>query len=188
MINNLIQLHSNLFFQLHSVTNISKSLNEVIYFIAEELDVYIVVIAVIFMVLHTHKYKENKPRLISRRSLTEGVYLVIGVLLAWGISYLMKIGFAIPRPFLQFPEITPLFYYGGYNSFPSGHATLFAGLATAITLVHRKIGIFFIVVALLIGVTRIISGVHFPVDIVFGWLLGSYVSYITYRYLAQKNF
>lgn len=187
MINNLIELHNNLFFNLHSITDISPTLNHWIYIIAEKADMYVIAIAVLFMLIHTHIHSENKPRLISRSVLTEGMYLIVGILIAWGISYLMKIGFAIPRPFLQFPDITPLFLYGGYNSFPSGHATLFAGLATAITLIHRNIGIFFIVAALSISITRVIAGIHFPIDILVGWILGASVSIIVYKYFIIKN-
>ena len=183
----MIQLHNDVFFWLHGMTQYSESLNHWIYIIAQEIDVYIVAIAVIFMMVHSHTYRENKPRLLSRTSLAEGIYLSIGVLVAWGIAYLMKIGFAIARPFLQFPEITPLFIYGGYTSFPSGHATLFAGLAVAIFLVHRKIGIFFIIITFLISITRVIAGVHFPIDIIVGWLLGGGVSYATYWYFNKKR-
>lgn len=186
MINNLIEFHNALFFAMHSITEISPGLNYWIILIAEDLDVYVLWAAVVFIALHRHNRRENTPRLFSRRSLAEGLYLSIGILLAWGISYLMKIGFHIPRPFLQFPEIAPLFPYGGFNSFPSGHATLFAGLATSMMMVHRDIGIFFVIPALLIGITRVIAGVHFPIDVMFGWLLGSVVSYFTYKFLTRK--
>ncbi|MFT7327976.1 MAG: membrane-associated phospholipid phosphatase [Crocinitomicaceae bacterium] len=182
----LVEFHNNIFFALHSITEISPLLNYWIYFIAERLDLYVVLISVLFVLLHQHTRKGNIPRLLSRRSLAEGLYLSVGILLAWGIAYLIKIGFAIPRPFLQFPEIIPLFSYGGFNSFPSGHATLFAGLATAISMVHRNIGIFFVLPAFLIGLTRIIAGVHFPIDILFGWILGSSISYLTYKFLTNK--
>jgi membrane-associated phospholipid phosphatase len=171
---------------LHNIIQISPTLNHWIYIIAEKLDWYVIFLGIMFILIHTHKYRENKPQLISRRSLKEGVYILLGVVIAWGISYIMKISFAIPRPFLQFPEIAPLFIHGGYNSFPSGHATFFAALATAIFLSHRKIGVLFIVAAFLIGITRVIAGVHFPIDVIFGWLLGIFVSYITYHHFVQK--
>ena len=188
MINLLINLHTKVFFFFHDLTQISPGFNYWVYVIAEKIDVYVLFVAAIILLLHRHGRRTNNQRILSRRSLTEGIYLLVAILLAWGISYLMKIGFAAPRPFLRFPaEVNALFPYGGYDSFPSGHSTLFASLAASLVLIHKKIGVFFILPALLIGVTRIIAGVHFPIDVLVGWLLGSLVSYFTYRYLSKRQ-
>ncbi len=67
-------------------------------------------------------------------------------------------------------------------SFPSGHSLIASaiyptlGLLLAITLEDRRLKVFVLVAAagltLLIGFTRIYLGVHFPTDVLGGWMLG----------------
>ena len=65
-------------------------------------------------------------------------------------------------------------------SFPSGHASFFMALACAIFISHKKAGYLFMFFALLIGIARIIAGVHFPVDILGGFILGYAISRVIY--------
>jgi len=185
----LIELHTEIFRGLFALTTYSSELNFWIYIIAEQLDWYVIFVGVSFIMLHKHRHQINRPFLIPRTSFLEGIYTTIGVLIAWGISYAMKISFTVARPFIQFPDIVPLFLYGGegYNSFLSGHATLFAALAIAIYLHHKKVGFIFIFFAIVIGIARVIAGVHFPIDVLVGWLLGGLVSWITYRYFISQR-
>jgi undecaprenyl-diphosphatase len=77
--------------------------------------------------------------------------------------------------------VTPLFIHGGYNSFPSGHATFFASLALAMFFYHKKRGWYFLLSALIIGLARIISGVHYPIDIVAGYIIGVCSAYFVIK-------
>jgi membrane-associated phospholipid phosphatase len=71
-------------------------------------------------------------------------------------------------------------------SFPSAHATLSAGLATALILFtnfpsnEARIGfsLLFILTALLIGLSRIIVGVHYVIDITVGFILGTSIAFL----------
>ena len=74
-------------------------------------------------------------------------------------------------------NIRPLFPETGF-AFPSGHATFFAALAISIFFLNKKVGYIFIFFALLIGLARIMAGVHFPIDILGGFILGSLVAYL----------
>ena len=76
----------------------------------------------------------------------------------------------------MFSNIVPLFSESGY-AFPSGHATFFMALAFALFFNHKKAGYVFILFALLIGIARIIAGVHFPVDILGGFILGFFIAF-----------
>lgn len=81
-----------------------------------------------------------------------------------------------PRPFAALSGVQTLFPETGY-AFPSGHATFFAALAVSIFFLNKKAGYVFMFFALLIGLARIIAGVHFPIDILGGFVLGGIVSY-----------
>jgi len=75
----------------------------------------------------------------------------------------------------------------GWSSFPSDHATLFAGLVTGIFLISRRLGIFSIFYALLvILLPRIYLGLHHPTDILAGILLGCICVLLTNGSLIKK--
>lgn len=69
------------------------------------------------------------------------------------------------------------------SSFPSGHATVSAvvfltlGTLMAHVTVDRRLAAFFlttaIVLTILVGLSRIYLGVHYPTDVVAGWALGT---------------
>lgn len=82
-----------------------------------------------------------------------------------------------PRPFADGLDIVPLISVNDpFGSFPSAHAAFFGALGTAIFFQNRGIGKWYLFAALMIGISRVASGVHWPSDIVAGFLLGVLVS------------
>jgi undecaprenyl-diphosphatase len=91
---------------------------------------------------------------------------------------LLKFAFARPRPDIVSPAARVF-----TTSFPSEHAALSAiTYLTIAALLARsqsssKIGLYFIVLAafvtILIGVSRIYLGVHYPTDVLGGWCIGA---------------
>lgn len=144
----------------------------------------IVILAGFFVLFHndTYLHKEN-PIMMAKTKLFELVTVFGSVVLSWAIVVLLKWIVSAPRPFLYFDTINPLFYYGGYNSFPSGHATFFSALATALWFYHPRMGVVYFVCALVIGFARVASGVHFPIDIVGGFALGILTTYVIHHAL-----
>ncbi len=70
------------------------------------------------------------------------------------------------------------------KSFPSNHAANTAAFAAAVVFfVSLKAGLPFIVLAFLIGYSRVYCGVHFPLDVLAGWLAGSILGYASARFL-----
>lgn len=188
MIETFIQLHTNLFYWLHSLSNGSDEFKFWLYFIAEEIDIYIIFLSILFMLVHRHSRKGNRPEMVSHQALKEGLFVTSSILVAWAISYVMKITFMMPRPYIRFvSEVVPLFPYGGFDSFPSGHATLFAALATALYIGHKKVGIIFGITAFFIAITRVIAGVHFPIDILVGWIIGVVTVSVVHYYMVKNK-
>jgi undecaprenyl-diphosphatase len=75
------------------------------------------------------------------------------------------------RPFVAHPKIDPL-YVVHSSSFPAGHAaTAFAG-ATLLSYIAPRAAPAFVVLAALIGYSRVYVGVHYPGDVIVGALVG----------------
>ncbi|MFZ1427735.1 MAG: phosphatase PAP2 family protein [Geminicoccaceae bacterium] len=104
--------------------------------------------------------------------------LIVSILGAGLLSFAIKAGIERPRPEL-FPHGTPVYT----ASFPSGHATgsaaayLTLGALLARFQRQRRLKIYLMSVAvlltLMIGVSRLYLGVHWPTDVLAGWTLGS---------------
>lgn len=70
-----------------------------------------------------------------------------------------------PRPFVA-GHFTPYFSHAADNGFPSDHTLLASFLAFTTWVYSRKAGVALFVLAILIGASRVIAGVHHPLDIV----------------------
>jgi undecaprenyl-diphosphatase len=109
---------------------------------------------------------------------------LVALVLCYLSSEILKWGVARPRPYEFLPNITPAYFPGGY-AFPSGHATNIFAVSTILGI---KLGymVIFLVLAILVAVSRIYQGVHYPSDIIFGALLGIIIALIVLR--LEDNF
>lgn len=104
--------------------------------------------------------------------------MIVAVFGGIGLNDLLKLAFARPRPDLIYQAVRVF-----TSSFPSGHAELsaIAYLTIAALLAQSqssfKIGVYFITLAalltILIGVSRVYLGVHYPSDVLGGWCIGT---------------
>ena len=74
-----------------------------------------------------------------------------------------------------------------YASFPSGHSTTVAALAAAVFLTAPRLAWIATPFALWIAFTRLITGAHFPSDVVAGMLLGVFFTWIHARIFAKRR-
>ena len=81
------------------------------------------------------------------------------------------------RPFAEL-GITPLFGHDPSHAFPSGHAAFFFGLVPAIFALSPKAGWASVIVFSVMGISRVVAGVHWPSDIVAGALIGLLSGYL----------
>ena len=127
--------------------------------------------------MHHEIFKAEEPFKVFMQKKKEILMVFFSGIVAWVLAYILKILIHTPRPFDAFSNVHSLISETGFG-FPSGHATFFMALAFAIFFLHKKAGYVFIFFALLIGLARIIAGVHFPIDILGGFALGFLISYL----------
>jgi membrane-associated phospholipid phosphatase len=102
-----------------------------------------------------------------------GARLAAVFLLSAYINVGLKDLFGLPRPFAFDPSVG-LYDVEGYG-LPSGHAQLSVVVWGAIAHALKKASLWILagLLAALIGFSRIYLGVHFPTDVLAGWLIGA---------------
>lgn len=84
-----------------------------------------------------------------------------------------------PRPFVTFTDLQILIPTPSEFSFPSGHtSSSFAAAAVFYRFLPKKLGIPAVVLAVLIGFSRLYVGVHYPTDVIAGAVMGVLLSYM----------
>jgi undecaprenyl-diphosphatase len=76
-----------------------------------------------------------------------------------------------PRPF-EVHRVIQLISEDKGQSFPSGHMSFFFAFSTAVYLYNKKAGLICFAVSFMMGLARIYTGVHYPLDILGGMALG----------------
>ncbi|MDD3425221.1 MULTISPECIES: phosphatase PAP2 family protein [Sphaerochaeta] len=116
----------------------------------------------------------------------KGFGLFTSVLFAVLGMGILKAVVRAPRPFQVLESIDGkrLETATGY-SFPSGHTTTGAAFYTALALTFKKrpVSILCAVMMALVGLSRLYLGVHWPIDVFAGLLLGVTISFTVSRYL-----
>jgi len=128
-----------------------------------------------------------------RRDFIYGALTFFTVCSTWVSVYVIKHIFMVERPFLTL-KLTPLFLETGF-SFPSSHTAIMAALTVVMWKLNRKLGIVFAIFTLLVGVSRMVIGVHYPFDVLagacFGVLLGLGILWffkVTHQFAFLKKY
>ena len=118
------------------------------------------------------------PYLWVRRERRDLISIAITAVVALVISELLKTLISAPRPFVVggFDPLITVPARDFYASFPSGHTVLLAALGTAFIFTDKFPGIFLLARAGRVGWGRVLVGVHYPLDIFLGFVIGMVVA------------
>jgi len=169
-----VNLNSSLFFKINGFAVHNFYLDIFAIFFAYYFEYIFIVVLLIFLFLNFQKYISIYWYAFLSAILARVVFVEI-------IHQL----FYTPRPFDIFSVnllIPPL----NMASFPSGHASFYSAIAFYIFLKNKKLGIFALVCALLISVSRVFVGVHWPVDILGGFIVGLISALSIDKFLIKK--
>ena len=103
-----------------------------------------------------------------------GMRIGLILLISTGVNTLLKLVFADPRPYWYSDRVLA---YAAESSFglPSGHSQISASVWGMLAFTARRwwFWVFAIALVVLIGISRIYLGVHFPSDVLAGWAIGA---------------
>lgn len=128
---------------------------------------------------------------VARRSISSCIKpilsITMAVIIALAINVCISSTYFRERPFVAL-EISPLIAETPTSkSFPSNHTATAFALATVVFVSRRRLGSGLLACAILIGLSRIFVGVHYPGDILAGAGIGIlsaiYVSFLFNRYV-----
>lgn len=146
---------------------------EIIIFFATKLHVIIVVMALVY-VLFLRKQKRNQALLLT--------------LFVLPASYIFGrfagLIFNNPRPFVV-DGFTPLVQHIADNGFPSDHTLFTATIASIVFVYNRPVGIFLFILSILVGISRVLAGVHHYIDVVGSVVIAVITTYVVTILLRQ---
>lgn len=114
------------------------------------------------------------------------VHALAACLTAWFGAFLIKFFFPTSRPFMLNGKEVDVLFKPLDGAFPSEHTTLAFALAVTIFMHDRKVGWIYLVLAAIIGISRVLANVHYPIDIVGGAFLGTIVAVIIEKAHLKK--
>lgn len=123
-------------------------------------------IAIAILLLFVKKYRK--------------VGLMVGASLLGSLVFnnmIVKNIVARPRPYRMIETLSILIPEPGEYSFPSGHtSSSFAAGVVLYLMLPKKYGVPAMILAFLIGISRLYVGVHYPTDVLGGMVMGTLIA------------
>lgn len=144
---------------------------------------------VAYIAWRASRHDTVRHRARSARNLSAYFLLTIGTasVLVHGLKFL--IGRARPELFADYGaySLTPFTGERLFESFPSGHSMAAGALFGAFAMLMPQLRPVFLILALAIGVSRVIVGAHYPSDVAAGLLLGLWVAMMIAFVFARQG-
>lgn len=159
----MVKLNESVFFFFNQWAGQSPFTDALIVFCADYL-AYILVAVFLAALLFRNISRVEKITLFASAALAAIVSRGI-------IVETIRFFYQYPRPFVTLSDVHQLLPESGY-SFPSGHAAFFFALSAVVYRHDKKLGATFFILSLIMGIARVMAGVHYPLDIVGGLVVG----------------
>lgn len=109
---------------------------------------------------------------------------LMAYLLEIPIYLAMKHLFKRPRPCDYIQHLTALIIPSDKFSLPSGHTAAAFLMATIVSQFYPSLALVAFIWATLIGISRIVLRVHFPLDVIIGASLGCFIAFVSLSILG----
>ena len=148
------------FEKINQFTQKWPGLDALAVFLSDKLGYLLIFFIILFLIKDFKKHGKLFLQIIASSVLSRLIVAEI-------VKYIVR----RPRPFEGY-DVNLIIAPQGDFSFPSGHASLYFAISTAIFFHNKKAGIICLVVSSLMGISRIFCGVHWPSDILAGATIG----------------
>lgn len=118
-----------------------------------------------------------KEKNISKKMI---IVLIFIVIFTQAIKYIVM----RPRPYTELSSLV-LLSLGTDPSFPSGHTSISTAMSFVLSKGYENY--YFMLIPCIVGFSRLYIGVHYPSDVLGGFILGLIVVYLVERFLKFKN-
>lgn len=109
------------------------------------------------------------------------LFIILTAAVAYGIVQLGKVLIARPRPEQLLPDVTAREPFVSGFGYPSAHAAIAMVIGLAILPYIAKRYRWLVVAGILfVGISRVYLGVHFPLDVLGGFLIGGMIGGLLY--------
>lgn len=119
----------------------------------------------------------------SKKKIRTTIVLFLPSMLGELVDFVIRQLYNRPRPFEVLSHAHQIISHAGGGSFPSSHTVFFVALATAIYFWKRSWSVYFFLAAFFIAISRVIGGIHWPLDIVGGIFVGIFAAMFIRRYI-----
>lgn len=130
-------------------------------FCAQYLAYVLVIILFLFLLVNFKKYWKMVAEA-----------LIAAVITRFVLTDFIRLLWFRPRPFVALNFVPLINQSAKEASFPSGHASFFFALSTIVYFYNKKAGILFYVASFFIVLGRVFVGIHWPLDVLAGAILG----------------
>lgn len=93
----------------------------------------------------------------------------------------LKATFRMPRPNVELADTVLRVKHLTSFGTASAHSATMMAVAVAFMFYDRKVGTIWVVVAVMTGLSRIYVGVHYPSQVLLGWAVGAFVSFVAVK-------
>jgi undecaprenyl-diphosphatase len=150
-------------------------MNAVAIFIAQYLYLLVLLVGVIFFFM--------QPRKVQKSMVICGAIIAP---VAYVISRIAGAMYYDPRPFVV-GHFVPLIAHAADNGFPSDHVLLTGAVAMVIWFYNKKLSAALWILAFIIGLARVYTGVHHLTDIIGSAVIVLFVGAIYYLTVGKNN-
>lgn len=171
----LSEMNSNLFRMINNLGKQYTDLNPFFVFIAEYMIFFLVLAVLMFLFSRSN---ENRIMVICAF-----IALVISEILA-KIAGQFHSNY---QPFAELPNVNKLVEKAVNNSFPSDHTIIFFSFCITFWLFKRGWGFLWGILAVLVGISRIWVGVHYPADVLVGAIISIVSAMIVYKIVLKLS-
>jgi len=174
ILNMLTNIDYAVFKSLNDWAGKSEFLDKLGFFLADTLGYIIVFMAVVWLLWELWHIKKATETFANfwRGARKMFVFLFSSLILSRVIiTEAIRHFYHRSRPFISH-DIVALINHSDSGSFPSGHMTLFFALSMVVYCYNRKLGWLFFISSAIMGAARVFCGVHYPLDIIGGAIIG----------------